>query len=109
MAWRALPGLFCRHSSVLGNRLDELKSPLRDLFAAPVGNWGIENRLHCVRDVTFGEDGCRMRSGDGPKNMASLHNAGIPALRFKDVKGIASTLRDFATRPWDLLRFLRSV
>ena len=27
------------------------------------GHWGIENRLHDVRDVTLGEDGCRVRKG----------------------------------------------
>ena len=25
------------------------------------GHWGIENRSHYVRDVTFGEDACRVR------------------------------------------------
>jgi len=27
------------------------------------GHWAIENRLHYVRDVTFNEDRCRVRSG----------------------------------------------
>jgi len=26
-------------------------------------HWAIENRLHYVRDVTFNEDRCRVRSG----------------------------------------------
>jgi len=81
----------------------------KQLLAFNRGHWGIENRLHWVRDVTFGEDGCRMRSGEGPENLASLRNAGISALRFAKISGIASALRDFATRPWDLLKILRSV
>lgn len=72
------------------------------------GHWGIENRLHWVRDVTFGEDGCRMRTGDGPQNLAAIRNAGISLLRFTHVNAIKSTLRDYATKPWDLLKKLRS-
>jgi len=31
------------------------------------GHWGIENKLHYVRDVTLGEDGCRVRKGTAPQ------------------------------------------
>jgi predicted transposase YbfD/YdcC len=31
------------------------------------GHWGIENKLHWVRDVVLGEDSCRVRSGQLPK------------------------------------------
>ena len=30
-------------------------------------HWGIENQLHWVLDVTFGEDACRIRTGHGPR------------------------------------------
>ena len=40
-------------------------------FAAVVrAHWGVENRLHWVLDVTFDEDQCRLRSGNGPENMS---------------------------------------
>ena len=35
-------------------------------------HWGIENGLHYVRDVTFAEDASRVRTGSGPRIMASL-------------------------------------
>jgi predicted transposase YbfD/YdcC len=35
-------------------------------------HWGIENQLHWVLDVTFGEDGSRIRTGHSPENMALL-------------------------------------
>jgi len=35
-------------------------------------HWSIENRLHWVMDVTFGEDACRVRSGEGAENLATL-------------------------------------
>jgi hypothetical protein len=36
------------------------------------GRWAIENRLHGVRDVTRGEDACRVRSGSAPQALAAL-------------------------------------
>ena len=38
------------------------------------GHWRIENRLHWVRDVDFGEDASTARSGSLPRVMASLRN-----------------------------------
>jgi hypothetical protein len=44
------------------------------------GHWGIENRLHLVRDVTLGEDGCRVRSGDAAQLLAAFRNAVVHLL-----------------------------
>ena len=38
------------------------------------GHWGIENRLHWVRDVVFGEDQSRVRTGSAPQLPAALRN-----------------------------------
>lgn len=38
------------------------------------GHWGVENRLHHVRDVTYWEDASRIRTGSGPRVMATLMN-----------------------------------
>jgi len=57
------------------------------------GHWGIENKLHYVRDVTFGEDGSRVRTGNAPRVMASLRNLAIAALRADGWTSIASGLR----------------
>ncbi len=35
-------------------------------------HWSIENQLHWVLDVTFGEDACRIRTGNAPENIALL-------------------------------------
>ena len=35
-------------------------------------HWGIENRLHWVLDVSFGEDGNRTRRGNGAENLGLL-------------------------------------
>jgi hypothetical protein len=56
-------------------------------------HWGIENRLHWVRDVTMGEDASRIRSGAAPQVMAGLRNAAISLLRLAGVTNIAAGLR----------------
>jgi predicted transposase YbfD/YdcC len=43
-------------------------------------HWRIENGLHYVRDVTLGEDACRVRSGTAPQVLAGLRNAVIHLL-----------------------------
>ena len=69
-------------------------------------HWGIENRLHWVRDVTFGEDQCQVKTGHAPQNLAAFRNAAITALRISGRREIAATLREFAYQPRKLLRFL---
>jgi predicted transposase YbfD/YdcC len=70
------------------------------------GHWGIENRLHWVRDVSFGEDKCQVKKGHGPHNLAAFRNAVITLLRLSGRQEIAVSLRDFCYRPQKLLQFL---
>ena len=57
------------------------------------GHWHIENRLHWVRDVTFNEDACHIRTGNAPRVMAGLRNLAIGALRMAGHNNIAKGLR----------------
>jgi len=69
-------------------------------------HWQIENRLHWVRDVTYGEDHSRLRTGTAPHAMASLRNLAISALRQAGWTNIAQALRHMTrdtTRPLALL------
>ncbi|MGA8044125.1 MAG: ISAs1 family transposase [Terracidiphilus sp.] len=53
-----------------------------DLFARAVrSHWHVENRLHWVLDVVFHEDLSRLRSGDGPQNMATVRHIALNLLR----------------------------
>jgi hypothetical protein len=69
------------------------------LLGALRGHWGIENRLHYVRDVTFDEDRCRLRGGAIPETMAACRNLAIGLLRRTGVTNIAAALRTNAARP----------
>jgi Transposase DDE domain len=63
------------------------------------GHWEIENRLHWVRDVTFDEDRSQVRTGSGPRALASLRNFAISCLRVAGFANIAQGLRHLA-RHW---------
>lgn len=71
------------------------------LLGALRGHWGIENRLHHVRDVTFDEDRCQIRGGAIPETMAACRNLAIALLRRAGVANIAAGLRTYAARPAD--------
>ncbi|KOX11637.1 ISAs1 family transposase [Streptomyces sp. NRRL B-3648] len=65
-------------------------------------HWGIENKIHHVRDTVFAEDASRVRTGTAPRAMAALRNLAISALRLDGYDNIAAGLRKHGrdtTRP----------
>lgn len=62
------------------------------------GHWGIENRLHWVRDETFGEDASRIRLGGAPQFLAAIRNSAISLLRSLGATNIAAALRENACK-----------
>jgi len=75
---------------------DPASAPPATLAAWVQGHWAIENRLHYVRDVTFGEDLSQVRTGHAPRVMASLRNTAISLLRLAGWANIAQALRHHA-------------
>jgi predicted transposase YbfD/YdcC len=63
------------------------------------GHWGIEDRLHWVRDLDWDEDRSQIRTASGPHIMASLRNLVITILRLTGATSIAAALRYHARRP----------
>lgn len=57
-------------------------------------HWVVENRLHWVRDVTFAEDGSRVRTGSAPRALASFRNLAISAIRLAGRANVAHARRD---------------
>jgi predicted transposase YbfD/YdcC len=86
--------------------LPPARATARRLLALWRGHWGIENRLHWVRDVTFDEDRCQVRTGAAPQVMAALRNTAIGALRRAGHTNIAAALRTYAARPRAALALL---
>jgi hypothetical protein len=69
------------------------------------GHWGIENRLHYVRDVTMGEDANRTRTGSGPQVLRHAE-PGDQQLRLEAATNIAAGQRRNAARVGDLIASL---
>jgi hypothetical protein len=93
------------HTWVGVTDLDAQHAQPAQIAALLRGHWHIENRLHWVRDVTFGEDTSRVRTGTAPRTMATLRNLAINALRLNGATNIAQALRAMArdiTRPLHL-------
>ena len=70
-----------------------------DLADALRAHWGIENRLHWVRDVTFAEDLSQIRTGHGPAVMAMLRNLAISLHRRAGASNIAAACRTVSRHP----------
>ena len=65
----------------------------RRLLTLSRGHWGIENRLHWVRDVTFDEDRSQVRTGAAPQVLAGLRNLVISLVRRAGHSNVAAALR----------------
>ena len=83
----------------------EQASP-QQLLALWRGHWQIENSLHWVRDVTFGEDKSQIRTGAAPQIMAAIRNLAITLLRRAGWTNLAQALRTHAAQPQRLLPLL---
>ena len=62
-------------------------------------HWRIENGLHYVRDVTLGEDACRVRSGSAPQVLAAVRNAVVHLLAQVDAASYPAAIEQLQVRP----------
>lgn len=83
------------------------KADVERLLKLTRQHWGIENGLFHVRDVTFGEDACRVRSRGGPMILSALRNAAIGLLNGAGLANKAAALRRHAAHPLEALKLIR--
>ncbi|MCX4732060.1 ISAs1 family transposase [Streptomyces sp. NBC_01363] len=69
-------------------------------------HWTVE-ALHHVRDVTFGEDASRVRTGTAPRAMATLRNLAIGLMRQAGWTNIAAATDHYRSRPQHATAMLR--
>ena len=55
--------------------------PAKRFLQVVRSHWSIENQLHWVLDVVFGEDACRTRKDNGPENFATLRRNAVNLIR----------------------------
>lgn len=71
-------------------------------------HWSVEALFH-VRDVTFGEDACRARTGAAPVVLSALRNAAITLLDQGGCTNKAAALRRHAAHPNEALAMVKGV
>jgi len=69
-------------------------------------HWRIENCLHYVRDVTLGEDACRVRTGSAPQVLAALRNTAIHRLADVQAASRVAAIEQRSARPNEALSLL---
>ena len=72
-------------SSVAKNKADFFANHIRS-------HWGIENRLHWVKDVQMKEDKSRTKSGNAPENLSIMRNISINLFRLNGKDSIKSAI-----------------
>jgi predicted transposase YbfD/YdcC len=75
------------------------------LLALIRGHWSVESR-HWLRDLTFGEDAARLRTGAAPQIMAAVRNLVITLIRRTGTTQIAAYRQHLRTHPTKALRLL---
>jgi predicted transposase YbfD/YdcC len=86
--------------------LPQAAASAQRVLALKRGHWGIENRLHYVKDVTLGEDRSTLHCGHGPQILAALRNTALNLLRRAGHHAIAARLRHNSRCPDDAVRLL---
>ena len=61
-------------------------------------HWGIENRVHWIRDTVWQEDRCRVKHPRGAHNLAAFRNAAINLLRLAKTPNLTAAIRENAYR-----------
>lgn len=87
--------------------LTRLHADAEKLLTLTRRHWSIENRLHYVRDVSMGEDACRVRSGHAPQILSTLRNLAIGLIRRRTRhKFMPDAFRRFIADPFAALSLI---
>lgn len=82
------------------------RSDASELLGRTRQHWGIENRLHYVRDETLGEDRCRVRKGPAAQVLAAIRNSCVHLLESVKASSKAAATRRLAAHPKEALLLL---
>ena len=75
-----------RYCATWEKRADQLAAGVR-------AHWGIENRLHWVLDVSFGEDGKTVCKDNAPQNLSLLRKIVLNLIRLDKTDTTKASLR----------------
>lgn len=72
-------------------------------------HWTIENQLHHVRDLSFGEDRCQVHTAQAPQALAALRNGILALLRYEGWSSPPTAFRHFGIDVQHALRLLGAI
>ena len=96
---------------IVGDKIAELEEryyissrmlSAKELADAVRAHWGIENRLHWMLDVCFGEDACMVRKDNAPQNLSLLKKMVLNLIRMDTTDKVKTSMRQKRKRAaWD--------
>jgi len=96
---------------IVGDKVSELEEryyissrrlTAQELAQTVRAHWGIENRLHWMLDVCFGEDDCMVRKDCAPQNLSLLKKIVLNLIRADTTDDLKTSLRQKRKRAaWD--------
>jgi predicted transposase YbfD/YdcC len=81
--------------------LSSLELDVKKFAHAIRSHWGVENQLHWVLDVVFGEDQSRARTGHAAENLATLRRWALNLLKVDTRKAKRSIKARIKAAGWD--------
>ena len=81
--------------------LSSLELDVKKFAHAIRSHWGVENQLHWVLDVVFGEDQSRARTGHAAENLATLRRWALNLLKADTCKAKRSIKGRIKAAGWD--------
>ena len=87
--------------------ISSLDAPAARMSTLVRGHWHVENKLHWVLDVTFGEDRTKIAKKNGAENLALVRKIALNMLQNVPARGKRNSItakRQSATRSVDYLR-----
>lgn len=83
--------------------ISSLESKPEHVLGAIRQHWGVENKLHWVLDVCFGDDQSRIRKGNAPRNIAVIRKCALNLLqKIKKERPRSSIKRLRKLAGWDV-------
>jgi len=104
---RTVQGQCSRHTLYAITSLPPERADAPRLLQICRRHWAIENRLHCVRDLTLQEDRCRVRAPAAAQALAALRNAALTLLRRLGLTNISAALEHCADHRQQLIHLIR--
>ncbi len=65
-------------------------------------HWGIENSLHYIKDVVFGEDASKIKKDNSPQNSSIIRNIAINIFRDNGFNSITTGIRLYCNKIFKL-------